>query len=375
MKTFKRLILMKRNLLLLLFPIALVLMKIAKENLYFAENIHAQGIFKVYSQVFSMITGLIPFSMAELFIVAVIIFLPIFIIGQIIRIVKSKGKRLFMIWRDILTLCAIASLGYFLLVVGCQINYYRQPIGELLVLDTGKYSTDELYELHSALAERASTLRKGFTAENEDENGAFKYSRSNYELAYACRDSFQKLAEKYDIFSGTYAKPKLIIHSKFMSMFYYTGVFVPYSMESNVNIDAPAYGLASTMCHEQGHLRGFMREEDANLVGYLACIYSDDPELEYSGLMDALIYVGNELASRDSQLYTEVTHTYDPGIWRDLEASNKYWDQFKPTPVTEFVNDADDEYLKANGQENGIESYNDVVGLLIGLYRKNHGIK
>lgn len=375
MKTFKRLILMKRNLAILLFPIAVVLMKIGKSNVYFAEKIHAQGFFKVFSQVCSMITGIIPYSVAEIFIITVIISLPIFIVRAIVRLVKDKGQRVFIVWRAVLSLCAMASFAYFMLVVGCQINYYREPLGKLMELDTSPYSTEELYSLCTDLADRASELRKGFTETNEDENHAFKYSRSNYELADACRDSFKKLAEKYDIFSGTYARPKQIIHSKFMSMFYYTGVFVPYSMESNVNIDAPAYGLASTMCHEQGHLRGFMREEEANFVGYLACIYSEDPELEYSGIIDALTYAGNELAVRDSSLYNQLCATYDMGIWRDFQEGYKYWDQFKPTKISEAVNEANDAYLKENGQENGMDSYNDVVGLLIGLYRKNNGIK
>ncbi len=375
MKTFKRLIKLKRNLLILLFPIALGLMELAKRNVFFAEKIHAQGVFKVFSQVYSMITGIIPFSVAEIFICAVIIFIPIYIIGAIVRLIKSKGERFFLIWRDVITLCAIASLGYFLLVVGCQINYYRQPLGELMELDTGAYSTEELYDFCTQLAERASTLRKELSATNEDEHGVFKYSRSYMELADACRDSFEKLAEQYDIFDGYYARPKCIVHSNLMSKFHYTGVFVPYSMESNVNIDAPAMGIASTMCHEQGHLRGFMREEEANFVGYLACIYSDDPEIEYSGVIDALIYAGNELAVRDSSLYGKLCNSYDPGIWRDFEANNAYWDQFEETVITEAVNNANDAYLKENGQENGVESYNDVVGLLIGLYRKNHGIK
>ena len=50
-----------------------------------------------------------------------------------------------------------------------------------------------------------------------------------------------------------------------------TGIFIPFTMEANVNVDIPDYSLGSTMCHELAHLHGFIREDEANYISYLAC--------------------------------------------------------------------------------------------------------
>ena len=72
--------------------------------------------------------------------------------------------------------------------------------------------------------------------------------------------------------------------------------------EANVNVDVPRYTIAHTMCHELAHLRGFIREDEANYIAYLACMASGDPELMYSALAEALVYAGNALAGKAAAL-------------------------------------------------------------------------
>ena len=43
----------------------ITLVQIAKNSMFFAENMYANGFYKVYSQIFSSITGLVPFSVAD----------------------------------------------------------------------------------------------------------------------------------------------------------------------------------------------------------------------------------------------------------------------------------------------------------------------
>lgn len=375
MNTFKRLIKLKRSLLILLFPISLIIVALSKKSVFFAEKIHARGFFKIYSQIYSLITGIFPFSVAE-FVVVFSVFIVIgVIVWRVIAYVRAKNDRMFVIWRDFLTLAGIASLAFFLLSAGCTVNYHRETLDTLLEIEVRDSSVEELNGLCKELAARASELRKQLTTTNEDENGCFVYSCSYWTLAGKCRDAFDKLGEQYDIFKGFYARPKRVVHSTFMSKLEFTGVYVPFSMESNVNIDAPDFGIASTMCHEQAHLRGFIREDEANYIGYLACVASGDPELEYSGMADVLIYAGNALAGKDADLYRDLVASYDPGIIRDYLASNEYWKQFENTPISNAANEANDSYLKQNDQEDGVQSYGRVVDLLLAQYRKDHGIQ
>lgn len=151
-----------------------------------------------------------------------------------------------------------------------------------------------------------------------------------------------------------------------------TGVFTCWTMEANVNVDIPDYSRASTMAHELAHLHGFMREDEANFLAYLACMASDDPVVRYSGTMLALIYSGNALAGQDMELYGKLWTMYHQGMVRDFADNSAYWDQYEDTVISETADKVNDVYLKANEQEDGVKSYGRVVDLLLAEYRESH---
>ena len=147
-------------------------------------------------------------------------------------------------------------------------------------------------------------------------------------------------------------------------------------MEANVNIDISPYSIGATMCHELAHLRGFMREDEANYIACRACMASDSPDLQYSGTMLALIHTGNALYGKDPERYfTVYREHYTEAVSRDLVANNEYWDQFeKPvigdTSIGEIADKVNDTYLKANDQTDGTQSYGRVVDLLLAEYKQ-----
>ena len=371
--TAVRLVKLKRIWILLFFPVALLILEIAKRSVYFTEEIFAKGIFHVYSQLYSSVTGVLPFSLAEMGILLGIVVVPALIMWRIVRYIKEKGKRLYWIGADLISLLCIASVVYFLLVLGCSVNYYRKPVVEYLELTVRESSAEELYALHAELAERTNAVRKQLVT--EDETGVYSLSVSESELAKLCDEAYDVLAEEYRIFHGVYPKPKRVLFSAVMSKTELTGVYVPFTMEANVNIDIPDYSIASTMCHELAHLRGFIREDEANYISYLACQASDSLELKYSGLMEALILSGNALYSKNPDLYYEIRAGYDEGVNRDLAANNAYWARFHDTKISNTAEKLNDSYLKANNQSDGVQSYGRMVDLLLAEYRKNHGVE
>ena len=147
-----------------------------------------------------------------------------------------------------------------------------------------------------------------------------------------------------------------------------TGVFFPFTFEANVNTDVPDYSIPSTMCHELSHLRGFMREDEANFIGYLACCRSENTQLQYSGYMLAFIHVNNALYAADTERAGNIYAQLDSGVQRDLAANNAYWKQFEVLrrrfPPRSMI-----AYLKANRQEEGVKSYGRMVDLLLAEQR------
>lgn len=371
--TAVRLIKLKRLWILLLFPLALLLLEIAKRSVYFTEEIFAKGIFHVYSQLYSSVTGLLPFSLAEMGILLGMVAIPAIIVWRIVVYIKGRGQRLYLITADLISLLCIGSAVYFMLVLGCSVNYYRKPVAEYLELTVRDSSAEELYALHTELAERTNAVRKQLVT--EDDTGVYCLSVSERELAKLCDEAYEALAKEHSILHGVYPKPKRVLFSAVMSKTELTGVYVPFTMEANVNVDIPDYSIASTMCHELAHLRGFIREDEANYISYLACLASDSLEVQYSGLMEALILSGNALYSKNPDLYYEVRATYDDGVNRDLAANSAYWAKFHDTKISNTAEKLNDTYLKVNNQSDGVQSYGRMVDLLLAEYRKNHEIE
>ena len=389
----KQILLRKRNLLLLLIPLGIFFTQWAKSSAKVAEEIFATGIYRVLSQGLSLLTGWIPFSLMELIIIVGPVTVVALIIRQIIRVFRVKnvvvktaeGHRaadggaattrrfdlLMTMLQNLLCLIAVIFFGYVLL---CGVNYHRYPVAYHLGLTVENSSVEDLEGLLIELAQRAGSLRAQLTT--EDERGVYVLPYSERELGKQAKAAYQALEEEYEIFGGLYPVPKHVFFSHLMSYTEITGVFTPWTMEANVNIDISPYSIGATMCHELAHLRGFMREDEANYIACRACMASDSPDLQYSGTMLALIHTGNALYGKDAERYfTIYREYYTEAVSRDLVANNEYWDQFeKPvigdTTVGEIADKVNDTYLKVNDQTDGTQSYGRVVDLLLAEYKQ-----
>jgi hypothetical protein len=194
---------------------------------------------------------------------------------------------------------------------------------------------------------------------------------SGSDITAFAQSSYQPLAATYPSLGGYTARPKPVRLSRGMSYLDITGVYTFYTTEANVNVDVPAYSIPVTMLHELAHFKGYMREEEANFLAYLACTQSDNEDFAYSGTMLAMIHSTNALYSADRQRYDAVMSQLSDGVWRDLAANSAYWKQFEG-PVAEVSSKVNDVYLRSNKQEAGVKSYGQMVDLLLANSRKQN---
>ena len=364
----------KRLWLLTLFPLSMVILELAKKNVFFAEEVMAQRGYKVISVAAAAVTGWLPFSLAEFTVVLCPFLLLFFLVRFVVHMVKRKEERFFRGILAIVNVACVAAVIFFVYVIGCGVNYHRTTVADHCEITVRESSKEELFALCVELAEQASTLREGLVG-YEDENGVLRLPVSDRALGKLTKEAYEALAKELPVLSGFYPAPKGICFSEAFSAMEITGIFTCWTMEANVNVAIPDYSIASTMAHELGHLHGFMREEEANFLAYLACMASDSELLNYSGTMMALIHSGNALNAQDSALYTELWAYYHEGMVRDLMDNRAYWDRYRDTVISETADKVNDTYLKVNEQEDGVKSYGRVVDLLLANYRKEHGLK
>ena len=138
-------------------------------------------------------------------------------------------------------------------------------------------------------------------------------------------------------------------------------------MEANDNGDRPAYDKPFTGCHELSHLRGFMEEQEANFIAFLACISSERADFQYSGYLSGWVYCMNALYRADYESWQAVRGLLDEAAEPDLTANNEFWDRYEGT-ISETAERINDTYLKANGQADGVKSYNRMVDLIVAYF-------
>ena len=164
------------------------------------------------------------------------------------------------------------------------------------------------------------------------------------------------------------------------------GYYFPCSMEANYNDVMHILNIPSTMCHELAHLRGYIYEDEANFIGYLACIQSEDIFFQYAGYLGVLNYLYNDiykLWKANPAAYGETAAVIQPiavseQVWEDnIFVSDEEWDRINGKAIidTEIVDMAADVFidtnLKVNGIADGKVSYSRVVTLLLQYYRQN----
>ncbi len=366
----KKLLNYKRIFLLLLTPISLLLILLARESSHFAEQIYAKHIYKWISQFISSITGLFPFSVAEFLVILLPIVILVLLLRFVLRMIldkKDRGER----WiKGILNILCTASILLFLFTILAGINYYRYPFASYSNLEITESSVEELFELTKSLMLEANELRAQVSA--TDEQDVFKLSVSDTDVAKLAVEAYQLLAEDYPVLRGAYGAPKPILLSRLMSQTEITGIFIPFTMEANVNVDVPDYSIPATMLHELAHLRGFMREDEANFIAYLAGMKSENVDLNYSSTMLALIIAGNALYDQSPELYFEIRAGYSDGVINDIRANSVYWLQYEDTVVSTISTKINDTYLKANAQADGVKSYGRMLDLLLANYRSKN---
>ncbi len=342
---------------------AFVIQRVLADSPALAEQWHSRHLFRWISLPIGYLTSLVPFSLTEMLVVLGCPLLLAGLIYWLVRMIK-RPARLARTGRLACRLAWILSIIYFAFMLLHGFNYARLSVAENFGLPAQERSADDLETTAFWLAQKASQLRAGC---EEDSQGVFKLHSSIAATLQAAEAGYESAAAEYPLLDGAAIRPKGVLLSHYWSYTGITGLYFPLLVESNVNIDVPAYQLPATALHEIAHTRGFAREDEAGFIAFLAGLAHPSPEYAYSAMLDAAIRCMNALYTKDEEAYQEVAGQLSEAVWRDLAAGNAYWKQFEG-PVQTAANNVNNAYLKANLQEDGVQSYGRMIDLVLAWY-------
>ena len=329
----------------------------------FTEYVVTRGIFRAVSYPTEWLLSLLPFSLTEWVVVLGIPASLGLLVWWIVRLIPRSGRRE-RLGRGCRVLAWGLSLAWLVFMVMDGANFSRLPLANLMELPNRQYTAQELYTLTADLAQQATDARALLP---EDESGCMVLPQP---LSQALRQGdvgYAALRQTYPyLVTGTW-RVKAVTLSHQWSYTGYTGVYCPWLGEASVNVDVPDCELMHTVTHELAHTMGFAKENECNFLGYLACIASGQPEQVYSGALSAYIYCSNALYKADKALWKQAYARLSDGVRRDLQQRRDYWKQFEGQ-VMDSSQKVNDGFIKANGVESGVISYDEMVELLLRYY-------
>ncbi len=331
---------------LLLFALSLALFALPRVSKGFA-NRYSGNIYPLWQGSLGRFSGLFPFALSELILYS----LPILLIIDI----AINRKRLLQVLKHIVFALALIL---FLYEANCGVNYYRDTFAKTEGIEVrSQFTKEELYDF--------CLFAVNGIIENPGE-----YPRGKA-LALEAKSAMEGLAEKYPSLKGYYPNPKALVVSRPFTKMEVTGIYSPFTIEANYNRELPGYDLPYTACHELSHLRGFMDEGEANFIGWLACLNSDNQSFRRSAYMLAWIYGGNALNKEDPKLRESLRNMFPEEAKAEFKAANEFWAAYE-SPASQVQNKINDAYLKSNGLKEGIKSYDGVLALMLSWYQDNH---
>lgn len=151
----KEILKLKRTRLFMLLPIGALFILLARLSPFIAEYIFARGLYKILSLPLGLVTGIFPFSLAELIIVLSPFILLSVIICFVARLIKNKANRGMAIKKAAVNVLCFISVATFLFIVLCGTNYYRYTFAGQYNLNVKERTVEELKELCVYLKRKA----------------------------------------------------------------------------------------------------------------------------------------------------------------------------------------------------------------------------
>ncbi len=336
-----------------------LLVKLLSHYPDFVERYYSNGLYQLTSKALRYVFGWLPFSVGDiLYTIAGIYIIRWFFINR--KRVPKDTKSWFM---DVLS---AVSLVYFAFHLFWGLNYYRLPLHVTLELKNN-YNTEELVSVTRKLIKKSNELHIRIT-KNDYVKVEMPFSKN--ELLNKTTNGYDALAKIYSHLKYTPSSIKLSLYSLPLTYMGFSGYLNPFTNEAQIDGLIPLYKYPTTVCHEKAHQLGYAAENETNFIGCLAAIHNEDIYFKYSGYIFALRHCLNEIFRRDEGCYEELAETINKGIFKNYQESYDFWMSYQ-NPLEPLFKITYGNFLKANNQKKGIESYSYAVALFVNYFEDN----
>ncbi len=351
---------MKFKILILFAVVTILLRFLAVRYTELTENIYSQGIFVAIRNTLDNLFQWINIPLWYVFWLAVIS-VTIFWAIRFFRNKSNWRVKRIILFKFVLTYISLIVIVFNWL---WGFNYARIPLEEQLQFNMAELDSVSIrVELDSAIAALIVSKRELDACQEPDfdkdlENKTRKYlSGTLSELGY-------QPSGKPRVFS--------IYPNGLLLRLGVLGVYWPFIGQGQVDNAIPVMLKPFIYVHEMSHAYGFTDEGSCNFLAYIACKNSNDPVFKYSADIALFRTVAGNYKYIDSTGYLAIRSTIPTPIRQDLDSVNVMLRKYPTWVSTTAVYDW---YLKAEGIEEGIENYDNIIAMVKAWREKNQRLR
>lgn len=322
----------------------------------------------------SLLTGMAPFSLADVLIIAYTLWLLSLAAGAIWSLLRGRRRKRNALAGGARRALRDAGLIVALFYVLWGWNYSRPGFVE--TSDWPEWTDPEVEELFNLAGAATNAANRAYMElhGSEDVGRPTTLADDTLDVNAAMHQGWVRATEHLSLdssFAAMHGRVKWPYGSYVLQKLGIRGIYFPFTAEANVLRGMPAVGAVTSMGHEQAHQRGITGEAEAGFLGYVAAALAPGRATRYSAAVYAMGRMGGALAAADGERWRKIAETRLPGVRRDLDDLRVFLSRTNrvASRVQSAVNDT---YLKANRVPGGRANYGLATRLLIS-YARQHG--
>ena len=303
------------------------------------ESWYSRGIYLHMQRVLTTVSNVSPYPLFDVLLIAALAATAV----VAYRAVRARGWKHGLLRTSVSLLCS-AAVVYLAFLATWGLNYRRVPLTSKLAFAPARITPAAAADLASRTVR---SLNRLYAAAHQGETDLAR-------LAAAFHSAERALGAPRTIVPG---RPKSTLLGGYFHYTAVAGMTDPFFLETLIASGLLDVERPFVIAHEWGHLAGYADESEANYIAWLACMRGDE-RAQYSAWLALLGNVQPFLPKTEGS-------RLDVGPRIDVFAIRYRYTRTSPV-LRAAARETYDRYLKANRVERGIESYAQVLQLILG---------
>jgi Protein of unknown function (DUF3810) len=311
------------------------------------ERAYANGAYPGWEHVAFAVTNPLPWSLGD----AALGVGVIAIVWRIVAFFRNRGRRRFSATPTsaLLDVAAIVACYAIWFEASWGWNYARAPIETRVAFDAARVTPSAA----TALRVRAMAEMNVLAARAHAGSGV-PFDRDALRVLWL--PAVQRAGDRWMPDVGA-AKPTLT--DAFMQATGTSGYINPLTLNVQMASDLLWFERPFDQAHEWSHVAAYAREDEANYLAIVTCLRSRDPVVRYSGWFELFLYL--------PQKRRYARREFSPLVWQDFAAIRRRDARHINVILAHWSWRTYNAYLKSNRIASGIENYNEVTRLVLGV--------